>query len=325
MKPRVFVTRHVYPAAIAILHEENCIVDYQDSHDVLDEERLVKRLQHADGVVCQLTDRLAANVIAAAPKLRVISNVAVGYDNVDVKAATARQIVVTNTPGVLTEATADLTFALLLATARRLPEAERFLRDGQWKRWDVDLLCGSDVHGRTIGIVGLGRIGRAVARRARGFGMRVLYSGPRPVPADVAAELQAHHVPLDLLLQQSDFVSLHLPMSPATKHTIGVEQLCRMKRSAFLINTARGPLVDENALVAALEEGLIAGAGLDVFEDEPKIHPGLLELPNVVLLPHVGSAVTSVRTLMCTLAARDCAAVLNGERPQHPVNSEVLG
>lgn len=324
MKPRVLVTRHVYPQAIAIL-QEHCVVDYRDSHDVMDEATLVKKLQHADGVVCQLTDKLSANVLAQAPKLRVVSNVAVGYDNLDVAAATARKIVVTNTPGVLTEATADLTFALLLAVARRLPESERFLRDGKWQRWDVDLLCGADVHGRTLGIVGLGRIGRAVARRARGFGMRVLYSGPRPAPADVAQELQAHHVPLDLLLQQSDFVSLHLPMSAATKHTIGVEQLCRMKRGAFLINTARGPLVDEAALVAALEEGLLAGAGLDVFEDEPRIHPGLLALPNVVLLPHTGSATTSVRTLMCTLAARDCAAVLTGERPQHPVNPEVLG
>lgn len=324
MKPRVLVTRHVYPQAIAILQEQ-CVVDYRDSHDVMDEPTLLKKLQHADGVVCQLTDKITANVLAQAPKLRVVSNVAVGYDNLDVAAATARRIVVTNTPGVLTEATADLTFALLLAVARRLPESERFLRDGNWRRWDVDLLCGADVHGRTLGIVGLGRIGRAVARRARGFGMRVLHSGPRPAPAEVVQELQAHHVPLDLLLQQSDFVSLHLPLSDATRHTIGIEQLCRMKRSAFLINTARGPLADEAALVAALEEGLLAGAGLDVFEDEPKVHPGLLALPNVVLLPHTGSATTSVRTLMCTLAARDCAAVLTGERPQHPVNPEVLG
>jgi glyoxylate reductase len=323
MKPRVLVTRHVYPAAIAIL-QEDCAVDYHAASDVLPPDRLVRRLQHARGVVCQLTDLLTADVIAAAPQLQVIANVAVGYDNIDVRAATAHGIVVTNTPGVLTEATADLTFALLLATARRLPEAERFLRDGRWERWDVDLLCGADVHGRTLGIVGLGRIGRAVARRARGFGMRVLYSAPHPAPAEVVTELQAQHVPLDLLLQHADFVSLHVPLRDDTHHLISIAQLCRMKRSAILINTSRGPIVDEAALVAALEEGLIAGAGLDVFEHEPQVPAGLLGLPNVVLLPHVGSATVSVRTLMCTLAASDCAAVLRGERPAHPVNPEVL-
>ncbi len=323
MKPRVLVTRHVYPAAIAIL-QEHCIVDYKDSHDVMDETQLRKKLQHAHGVVCQLTDPLTANVIAAAPHLRVIAQIAVGHDNIAVPAATARKIVVTNTPGVLTEATADLTFALLLAVARRLPTAERFLRDGKWQRWDVDLLCGSDVHERTLGLVGLGRIGQAVARRARGFSMRVLYASRNGAPPEVEQELQARHVPLDALLQQSDFVSLHVPLGRETRHLIGVEQLCRMKRSAFLINTSRGPIVDEAALVAALEEELLAGAGLDVFEQEPTVHPGLLALPNVVLLPHVGSAVTSVRSLMCALAARNCVAVLTGERPPHPVNPEVL-
>lgn len=324
MKPRVLVTRHVYPAAIAML-QEDATVDYRDSRDVMDEAQLARRLQHAHGVVCQLTDPLTAAVIAQAPQLRVIAQVAVGVDNIDVGAATARRIVVTNTPGVLTEATADLAWALLLATARRLPAAERFLRSGEWRRWDVDLLCGADVHQRTLGIVGFGRIGRAVARRAAGFSMRVLYSSRNPAPPEIEHELGARHVPLDLLLQQSDFVSLHVPLRPDTRHLIGVEQLCRMKRTAFLINTSRGPVVDEAALVAALEEGLLAGAGLDVFEQEPQVHPGLLALPNVVLLPHVGSAVTSVRSLMCAIAARECAAVLKGERPQHPVNPEVLG
>ena len=323
MKPRVLVTRHVYPAAIAILQEDN-IVDYRDSHDVMDAATLVKKLQHAHGVVCQLTDPLTAEVIAQAPHLKVIAQIAVGYDNIAVAAATARKIVVTNTPGVLTEATADLTWALLLATARRLPAAEQFLRRGEWKRWEVDLLCGADVHQRTLGIVGFGRIGQAVARRALGFGMRVLYASRSPAPPAIEQELRARHVPLDALLQQSDFVSLHVPLREETRHLIGIEQLCRMKRSAFLLNTSRGPVVDEAALVAALEEGLLAGAGLDVFEQEPQVHPGLLALPNVVLLPHVGSAVTSVRSLMCAIAARECAAVLKGERPQHPVNPEVL-
>jgi glyoxylate reductase len=318
MKPRVLVTRHVYPAAISIL-QEHCVVDYQDTYDVMDAERLQRRLQHAHGVVCQLTDPLTAAVIAAAPHLKVISQIAVGHDNIDVAAASARGIVVTNTPGVLTEATADLTFALLLAVARRLPAAEQFLRAGEWKRWDVDLLCGADVAGRTLGLVGFGRIGQAVARRAKGFGMRVLFSSRSDGNAAVANELGAMQVPLEMLLKQSDFVSLHVPLRAETRHLIGVEQLCQMKRSAFLINTARGPVVDEAALVAALEENLIAGAGLDVFEHEPQVHPGLLALPNVVLLPHVGSAVTSVRALMCALAASDCVAVLTGERPKHPV------
>jgi glyoxylate reductase len=324
MKPRVLVTRHVYPAALSLL-QEHCVVDYKDTYDVMDAALLQRRLQLADGVVCQLTDPLHAEVIAGAPRLKVISQIAVGHDNIDVAAATARGIVVTNTPGVLTEATADLTWALLLATARRLPSAERFLREGRWQRWDVDLLCGADVHGRTLGIVGFGRIGQAVARRALGFGMRVLYCSQHDAPPQLAAELAAVRLPLDALLKQSDFVSLHVPLRPATRHLIGVEQLCQMKRTAFLLNTSRGPVVDEAALVAALEEGLLAGAGLDVFEHEPQVHPGLLALPNVVLLPHVGSAVTSVRALMCALAARDCAAVLTGERPQHPVNPQVLG
>jgi glyoxylate reductase len=318
MKPRVLVTRHVYPAAIAIL-QEHCTVDYKDSHDVLSPEQLMRHLQHADGVVCQLTDPLSAAVLQQAPKLKVISQIAVGYDNIDVTAARERGIVVTHTPGVLTEATADLTWALLLAVARKLPAAERFLRAGEWRRWDVDLLCGADVHGRTLGLVGFGRIGQAVARRARGFGMRILCSSPRPVDAAVAAELGVLQVPLDTLLAQSDFVSLHVPLRPETQRLIGVEQLCRMKRSAFLINTARGSVVDEAALIAALEEGLIAGAGLDVFEREPAVPLTLLALPNVVLLPHIGSAVTSVRSLMCALAARDCVAVLTGEPPRHVV------
>ncbi|MCB9877258.1 MAG: D-glycerate dehydrogenase [Planctomycetes bacterium] len=323
MKPRVLVTRHVYPAAIAML-QERCVVDYVDSRDVMDAERLARKLSLAQGVVCQLTDPLTADVIAQAPALKVISQVAVGYDNVDVAAASARRIVVTNTPGVLTEATADLTFALLLAAARRLPTAERFLREGRWQRWEVDLLCGRDVHGQTLGIVGFGRIGQAVARRAKGFGMRVVYASRRPAPDDVAAGLGARHVPLDLLLKESDFVSLHVPLTDDTRHLISVPQLCAMKRGAILINTSRGPVVDERALAAALDEGLLGGAALDVFEREPEITPELLQRDDVVLLPHVGSAVTSVRSLMCALAARDCDAVLHGERPQHPVNPEVL-
>ncbi|MCA8953006.1 MAG: D-glycerate dehydrogenase [Planctomycetes bacterium] len=324
MPPRVLVTRHVYPAAIAILQEAGCVVDYHDSRDGMTPEQLGRRVRHADGLLCQLTDPIPAELLAGADKLQVISQIAVGHDNIDIAAASARRIVVTNTPDVLTEATADLTLALMLAVARRLPEAERFLRAGSWQRWEIDLLCGNDVHGATLGIVGFGRIGRAVARRARGFRMRVLYAARNPAPPEVERELEARQVPLDMLLQRSDYVSLHVPLSPATEHLIGVAQLARMKPTAFLINTARGPVVDERALIAALEEGLLAGAGLDVFEREPAVPAELLALPNVVALPHVGSATVAVRTRMCAIAARDCAAVLTGERPEHPVNPEVL-
>jgi glyoxylate reductase len=268
-----------------------------------------------------MTDEL----MAAAPKLKVISQVAVGYDNVDVAAATARGIVVTNTPGVLTESTADLTFALLLGVARRVTEAERYLRAGKWKRWDIDLLAGIDLCGKTLGIIGMGRIGKAVARRAQGFSMRILYSSPNPLPDNEAQEIRAQHVPLRMLLQNSDFVSVHVPYREATHHLIGIDELSIMKRGAFLVNTSRGPVVHEAALVAALEEGMLSGAGLDVFEEEPKVHEGLLSRDDVVLLPHIGSATVATRTRMCTLAAENCVAVLKGERPKNPVNPSVLG
>lgn len=324
MKPRVLVTRRVYPAAIAVLNEA-AAVDYKDTLDVMTEDQLVQRLQHADGLVCQLTDPVTARVIAAAPRLRVISQVAVGHDNIDVQAATARGIVVTNTPDVLTEATADFTWALLLATARRVPEAERFLKAGKWNRWDIDLLAGADVSHRTLGIVGFGRIGRAVARRALGFGMKVLYASRNPAPPEVEHELRAIHVPLDTLLAQSDFVSVHCPLNAETRGMIGIEQFSRMRRSAILVNTSRGPVVDEAALAAALSERMIAGAGLDVFEREPAVDADLLALPNVVLTPHIGSATHATRQRMCTLAAENCAAVLTGNRPPNPVNPAVLG
>ena len=324
MKPRAFVTRKVYPQAVAIL-QEDCVVDYRDTLEVADPETLRKKLQHADGVVCQLTDAMTDELMAAAPKLKVISQVAVGYDNVDVAAATARGIIVTNTPGVLTESTADLTFALLLGVARRVTEAERYLRAGKWKRWDIDLLAGIDLCGKTLGIIGMGRIGKAVARRAQGFSMRILYSSPNPLPENEAQELRAQHVPLRMLLQNSDFVSVHVPYREATHHLIGIDELSIMKRGAFLVNTSRGPVVHEAALVAALEEGMLSGAGLDVFEEEPKVHEGLLARDDVVLLPHIGSATVATRTRMCTLAAENCVAVLKGERPKNPVNPSVLG
>ncbi len=324
MKPRVLVTRKVYPAALAVLREV-ADVTYRDSRDVLGEAALIEALAGHQAVVCQLTDPITAPVLAAARAagVRVFAQIAVGVDNIDVAAATAERILVTNTPDVLTEATADLTFALLLSTARRLPQAERHLREGRWNRWDIDLLVGADLHGRTLGLIGFGRIGQAVARRARGFGLRLFYHARNPSPA--AAGLGAVHVPLAMLLARSDFVSVHVPLTAETRHLIGGEQLAQMPRHAILINTARGPIVDEAALAAALGEGLLAGAGLDVFEREPQVDADLLALPNVVLLPHIGSATVATRTRMCTLAAENAVAVLTGQPPPNPVNPEVLG
>ena len=248
-----------------------------------------------------------------------MANVAVGYNNIDVAAARRRGIVVTNTPDVLTETTADFAWALLMAAARRVVEADQYARTGQWKAWKWDLLWGMDVHGKTLGVLGFGRIGRAVARRAGGFGMRVLYhDAQRPEPA-VERELRATYADPDTLLRESDFVSVHTPLMTETQHLVNETALRKMKKTAILVNAARGPIVDEAALVRALSEGWIAGAGLDVFEEEPKIHPGLLPLRNVVLAPHIASASHDTRVAMATLAVRNCLAVLEGKPPLTPV------
>jgi glyoxylate reductase len=278
-------------------------------------------LPTAEALVCLLTHRIDAALLERAPRLRVVANFAVGFDNVDVAAATRLGVAVANTPDVLTEATADLTFALLLAAARRLGEGERLVRAGAWTGWEPGQLLGADVWGRTLGIVGLGRIGAAVARRGRGFAMPVLYSGSRPHPA--GDELGARHVALDELLARADFVSVHCPLSAATHHLIDAAALARMKPTAILVNTARGPIVDEAALGAALAAGTIAGAGLDVFEREPAIDPGLIASDRVVLAPHLGSATTTARRRMGELCASAVRAVLAGERPENLVNPEV--
>ena len=317
MRPRVFVTRPVYPAALERLraHAE---VDAADDRAGLGADALLARVRDADALVCQLTDPIPAALLEAAPRLRVVANIAVGYDNIDVPAATRLGILVTNTPGVLTESTADFTFTLLLATARRVVEADAFVRAERWKRWEVDLLCGVDVHGKTLGIVGMGRIGQAVAGRAQGFGMRVLYASRRAVPAYANAE----HVPLDDLLARADFVTVHVPLTAGTRHLLDAAALARMRPGALLVNTARGPIVDEQALVEALQSGRLAGAGLDVFEREPQLTAGLRDLPNVVLAPHLGSATVETRTLMCTMAADNALAALRDERPPCVVNAE---
>ncbi|HZS33864.1 MAG TPA: D-glycerate dehydrogenase [Methylomirabilota bacterium] len=281
-------------------------------------------LQDADGLICLLTDTVDDALLAQAPRLRVVANVAVGYNNIDVQAATRRRIVVTHTPGVLTETTADFTWALLLAVARRVPEADAYTRAGKFTEWGLMLLLGGDVHGKTLGILGLGRIGRAVAHRARGFGMPVLY---HDAVRDAAAEreLRVRYRDKETVLRESDFVTLHVPLLPETHHYIGERELRLMKPTAYLVNAARGPVVDEAALVRALKEGWIAGAGLDVYEHEPKVHPGLLQCPNAVLAPHIASASRETRLRMATIAVENALAVLDGRRPPNPVNPEVLG
>jgi lactate dehydrogenase-like 2-hydroxyacid dehydrogenase len=294
-------------------------VDYNPSDIPFSKPELIQRLQGKDGLICHIISTIDDEVLAAAPGLKVVANVAVGFNNIDVAAAKRRGVVVTNTPDVLTETTADFAWALLMAAGRRVVEADQYARSGQWGTWKWDLLWGADVHGKTLGVVGFGRIGRAVARRAQGFGMRVLYYDT--VAADPAAEreLRASRVDMDTLLRDSDFLTLHTLLTPDTRHLVNEGALRKMKRTAILVNAARGPVVDEAALVRALTEGWIAGAGLDVFEDEPKIHPGLLPLKNVVLAPHIASASRETRLAMAALAVRNCVAVLEGKPPLTPV------
>ena len=276
-----------------------------------------------DAIVCLLGVKVDAALLDRVPRLRVVSNVAVGYDNIDVAACTARGVVVTNTPDVLTEATADLAWALLLAAARRVPEGDRYVRAGKWKRWDWTTLRGTDVFGRTLGILGAGRIGQATGHRALGFSMQVLYtSRERKLLFEHTA--MARRVDFKTLLRESDFLSIHVPLSKETRHLIGAKELAMMKPGAILINTARGPIVDEAALAKALTSGKLAAAGLDVFEHEPKVHPGLLRLGNVAILPHIGSATDTTRRRMVETALRNCIAALKGEMPPNAINAHAL-
>src|SRR3954471_7683320 len=310
--PRLFIARRlaVDPARVA---GDGLEIDQWDDERPIPREELLRRAAFADAVVATLSDRVDAELLAAAPRLRVVANHAVGYDNVDIAACTARRVQVCNTPDVLTDATADLTFALILAVARRLHEGERIVREGRWHYWAPTMLLGLELRAAVLGIVGYGRIGKAVATRARAFGMEVVWSGGTATGA----------IPLEELLSRADVVSIHCPLSAATRHLIGTSQFARMKRNAILVNTARGPIVDEAALVAALEARTIAGAGLDVFEDEPRVHPGLVRRDDVVVVPHIGSATSATRTRMAELALTDAARVLRGQRPLHPVNEVV--
>ncbi|MET3903009.1 D-glycerate dehydrogenase [Paenarthrobacter sp. 4246] len=316
---RVVVTGRIPDAAIEKLRTEHHVEAWEGPETITREE-LLRRVAGADAIVSLLTERVDAEVLdAAGPQLKVVANVAVGYDNIDVPACTARGVVATNTPGVLTDATADIAFGLILMTTRRLGEGERLIRSGQAWKWGMFFLLGSSLQGKTLGIVGMGGIGQATARRAKAFGMEIVYQSRSEIDPTIAAGLDARRVDLDELLSVSDVVSLHCPYGPATHHLMGAEQLAAMKSSAFLVNTARGPIVDENALATALREGTIAGAGLDVYEQEPRVDPGLLELDNVALLPHLGSATVETRTAMAMLAADNALAVLSGEQPPAPI------
>ena len=318
--PRIAVLGRIPDDGLALLRSiPRAEVWAWEHDDVIPTIERDRRLADADAAVTLLAHRVDAEFLRAAPKLRVVANVAVGYDNVDVAACAERDVVVTNTPGVLTDATADLAMALVLATTRRLGEGERLVRSGRPWKWNMFLLLGTALQGRRLGVVGMGAIGTALATRAHAFGMEIVYHNRRRVDAGVEARLGARRVELDELLTTSDVVSLHCPATPETHHLIDADALSSMRPTAHLVNTARGTVVDEAALVDALAAGRLAGAGLDVYEHEPTVHPGLLDRDDVVLLPHLGSATVEARTAMATTAARNVADVLAGRAPSNPV------
>ncbi|MFO7802746.1 MAG: D-glycerate dehydrogenase [Desulfovermiculus sp.] len=321
-KARLFLTRRL-PREVMDFLQDHFELVFNHLDRPLDKGEIIDGARDCHALLCLLTDTIDAEVIDALAHVQVISNYAVGYDNIDVAAATRRNIPVCNTPGVLTSATADLTWALILALNRRVVEADRFVRAGSFQGWDPLLFLGPELSGLTLGIVGMGRIGRAVAKRAVGFDMRIQYAKRNPLSPEEAIP-RAEHTDLETLLQESDMVSLHLPYSSQVHHVIDEQALARMKPQAVLINTARGPLVDEQALVSALRRGQLAGAGLDVFEHEPAVHPGLMDLDCVVLAPHMGSATEQARVRMGRMAAENALAVLQGVQPHSVANLQVL-
>ena len=322
-RPSILISRVLQEEAVARARSR-AEVDLHEADRPLGRAELIARLKGRQGLVCLITDAIDAPLLAACPDLKVVANVAVGFNNIDVAEATKRGVVVTNTPDVLTETTADFAWTLLMATARRVVEADRYVREGKFTQWEFMLLLGGDIHGKTLGIIGFGRIGRAMARRARGFDMRVLYQDA--VAADPATELELRATRTDTatLLRESDFVTLHTPLLAETQHLINAQSLKTMKKTAYLVNASRGPVVDEAALAQALKEGWIAGAGIDVFEREPEVHPALMGLPNAVLAPHIASASSDTRLKMANLAVDNCLAVLEGKTPPTPVNPEAL-
>jgi glyoxylate reductase len=321
-RPNIFSTHALFEAPRRRL-AERCQAEYWMEPDRPARAEVLRRVAGEDGLICLLTEKIDEELLAAAPRLRIVANVAVGYDNVDLAACTRRKVAVTNTPGVLDETTADLAWALMMTVARRLIEGDALARSGQWRGWNLDQMCGTDVWGKTLGILGFGRIGRAVARRAKGFQMRVIYHSRTRAPAEVERELGAEFLQRDQVLAQADFLSLHVPLTPETRGLIGARELAMMKPTAFLVNTSRGSVVQEAALVEALAGGKIAGAALDVYEREPVISDGLRR-PNVVLAPHMGSGSVETRTKMAMMAVENVIALFDGRRPPNILNPEVL-
>ena len=321
-KPKVFATHGLFEDAREIL-EAACDVEYWSQPERPPREEVLRRVKDKEGLICLLTEKVNEELLRNALKLRIAANVAVGFDNIDVTACTKRGVVATNTPGVLDETTADFAWTLLMAVARRLGEGEQLARSGNWKGWNLDQLCGADVWGKTLGIVGFGRIGRAVARRAQGFQMKVIYTDAIRAAEDVEKAAHAEYRDLSALLTESDFISIHVPLLSETRGLFDGPKFFRMKPTAYLINTSRGPVVDEAALVAALEGNKIAGAALDVYENEPFIHPGL-KRNNVVLAPHLASASIETRTRMAVMAASNVVALFKGQRPANMLNPDIL-
>lgn len=321
MKPKVLVTREVFDETLDYVGQ-HCEVASNQKDAPFDPETLARRLADKDGVMCALTDRIDDKLLARCPKLKVVANIAVGYNNIDLTACTARGVMATNTPGVLDDSTADLAWALMLAAARRVTEVERYVRGGQWKGWRLKQWLGVDVHHATLGVFGMGRIGQAIARRAAGFEMKVLYHNRKRVTAEIERHCNATYATKEDLLRQSDFVVLQVPYSPETHHLIGARELKLMKPTAILLNSTRGGVVDDTALVAALKNGVIRAAGLDVFENEPNLNPGFLELDNVVLVPHVGSSTEATRRAMAMTAAKNLVAALTGGVPPNLLNPQ---
>jgi glyoxylate reductase len=322
MKPKVLVSRKIQEGPLSLLKEHAEVMVNPEDRAMTPEE-FSAILPGRVGLLAAGSDSISGKILEAGRDLKIVANNAVGFNNIDLAAATRLKIAATNTPEVLTDTTADLAFALMLGVARRMGEAERFVRAGKWVGWHPNLLLGSDVHGKALGVIGLGRIGSAVAKRALGFNMGIFYNDIRKIESGLVDMLRAEFLPLKELLAKSDFVTLHVPLNPQTTHLIGREELRLMKKTAFLINASRGPVVDEIALVEALQSGRIAGAGLDVFEKEPRVTPELLKMENVFLVPHIGSATSATREKMALVAVKNILAVLRGESPPNILNPEI--
>lgn len=322
MRPKVLITRKIYERPLQLLKEKAAVtINLKDR--AMTPEEIIAALPGKIGMLAMGSDLVSSKILEAGKDLKIVANNAVGFNNIDLDAAIRLKIAATNTPDVLTDTTADLSFALILGVARRLVEADRFVRAGKWVGWKPNLMIGSEVHGKTLGVIGLGRIGSAVAKRGQGFNMRIVYTDIRRLHPAIEQQHQLQFMPLRDLLQTSDFVTLHVPLTPETFHLLGAEQLRLMKKSTFLINASRGPVVDEKALVEALRAGSIAGAGLDVFEAEPQVSPELLAMDNVLLLPHVGSATDETREKMVQTAVNNILAVIRREIPPNILNPEI--